>query len=77
MSDSKIPESLIKRAWHTYPTTGNMPASLNAPWFEHKSWRPLVKMLPHSPRCRAPHLACRARRIDRQRRDHAGGWTKN
>jgi adenylate cyclase len=56
MPDSKIPESVIKHAWHTYLTTGNMPASLNAPWYEHKSWRPLVKRLPHSPRCRICYL---------------------
>lgn len=56
MSDSKIPESTIKHTWHTYLTTGNMPASLNAPWFEHKSFRPILKMLPHSPRCRICYI---------------------
>jgi len=52
MSKSNIPESLIKNAWHTYLTTGNMPLSLRAPWFEYKTFRPLVKLLPRSPRCR-------------------------
>jgi adenylate cyclase len=56
MADSKIPESIIKEAWHTYLTTGDMPASLNAPWYEHKSWRPLVKRLPRSPRCRVCYM---------------------
>jgi adenylate cyclase len=56
MPDPKIPESLIKHAWHTYLTTGNMPASLRAPWFEHKSFRPVLKMLPHSPRCRICYI---------------------
>ena len=52
MARSKIPESVIRHAWHTYLTTGNMPVSLHAPWFEHKSLRPIVKRLPRSPRCR-------------------------
>lgn len=52
MLKAKVPESIIKEAWHSYLTTGNMPASLDAPWFEYKSWRPLIKRLPHSPRCR-------------------------
>jgi adenylate cyclase len=52
MARSKIPESVIKHAWHTYLTTGNMPHSLRAPWFEHKALRPIVKRLPRSPRCR-------------------------
>ena len=52
MPKSNIPESVIKNAWHSYMTTGNMPLSLHAPWFEHKSLRPIVKWLPRSPRCR-------------------------
>ena len=53
MAKANIPESVIKHAWHTYFTTGNMPASLHAPWFEHKSWRPFFKALP---RCRICYL---------------------
>lgn len=56
MADSKIPESVIKDAWYTYLTTGNMPVSLHAPWYEHKSLRPIVKRLPKSPRCRICYL---------------------
>jgi adenylate cyclase len=52
MAGSRIPESVIKHAWYTYLTTGNMPVSLHAPWFEHKALRPIVKRLPRSPRCR-------------------------
>lgn len=52
MARSKIPEAEIKHAWHTYLTTGNMPASVHDPWFEHKALRPIVKRLPKSPRCR-------------------------
>jgi adenylate cyclase len=51
MTDPKIPESIIREAWHSYLTTGNMPASMKQPWFEHKALRPIVRMLPHSPRC--------------------------
>ena len=56
MAKQKIPESVIKHIWHTYFTTGNMPVSLHAPWFEHKSWRPFFKKLPKSPRCRICYL---------------------
>ncbi len=52
MASSKIPDVVIKHAWHTYLTTGSMPVSLHSPWFEHKSLRPIVKRLPRSPRCR-------------------------
>lgn len=56
MPKSKIPEELIKHAWHTYLTTGDMPASLNPPWFERKTFRPLIKRLPQSPRCRVCYI---------------------
>lgn len=56
MANRKIPESLIKEAWYSYFTTGNMPARLHAPWFEHKTFRPIIKRLPRSPRCRICYL---------------------
>ncbi|HUE99640.1 MAG TPA: adenylate/guanylate cyclase domain-containing protein [Anaerolineales bacterium] len=56
MAKPNIDESIIKNAWHTYLTTGNMPPSLHAPWFEHKSLRPIIKRLPKSPRCRICYL---------------------
>jgi adenylate cyclase len=56
MAKSTIPESVIKNAWHTYLTTGNMPVSLHAPWFEHKSLRPIMRLLPKSPRCRICYI---------------------
>ncbi|HET7237691.1 MAG TPA: hypothetical protein VFI76_01605, partial [Terrimicrobiaceae bacterium] len=51
VSRRKIPESLIKHAWHTYLTEGEMPASLTSPWFERKAFRPILRRLPKSPRC--------------------------
>jgi hypothetical protein len=52
MVKSDSDEEMIKNAWHPYLTTGNMPASLHASWFERKSLRPIIKRLPKSPRCR-------------------------
>lgn len=51
MSEKEVPESVIKHAWHTYLTTGEMPPSLKPPWFERKAFRPILKRLPESPRC--------------------------
>lgn len=51
MKDPKISEEEIKNTWYTYLTTGNMPVNIRTPWFEHKSFRPIVKRLPKSPRC--------------------------
>lgn len=51
MAERKIPESVIKHAWHTYLTTGEMPTSLNSPWYARKAFRPILKRLPKSPRC--------------------------
>jgi len=74
MPKPTIPESEIRNAWYTYLTTGNMPASLHAPWFEHKTLRPILKFLPKSPRCRICYIPFRpsdlarcAQRIDHQR----------
>ena len=51
MPEKGIPESMIKEAWHSYMTTGDMPLSVRAPWFGHKTFRPMVKRLPKNPRC--------------------------
>jgi adenylate cyclase len=51
MKISGITEKEIKNAWHSYLTTGNLPSGVKSHWFEHKSLRPLVKLLPKSPRC--------------------------
>ena len=57
MSKPNIPEEVIKNAWHTYIiTTGKMPLSLHMPWFEHKTFSLLVKLLPKSPRCRICYM---------------------
>lgn len=56
MAKSGIDRAIIKNAWYTYMTTGNMPRSLHAPWFEHKSLRPIIKRIPRSPRCRICYL---------------------
>lgn len=64
MSKSKISKALIKEAWHSYLTTGDMPARMNPPWFERKAFRPLIKRLPHSPRCDICYIPF----------DGIGGW---
>lgn len=51
MAERKITEDLIRHAWHTYLTKGEMPASLNSPWFERKFFRPFLRRMPKSPRC--------------------------
>jgi adenylate cyclase len=51
MADKRISEELIKDAWLTYLTTGEMPAHMDHPWFERKIFRPLIKRMPRSPRC--------------------------
>ena len=56
MAKSDIDEEIIRNAWYTYLTTGNMPRSLHAPWFERKSLRPFIKRIPRSPRCRICYL---------------------
>jgi len=51
MKASGISEEVIKNAWYTYLNTGNMASGIKSKWFERKSLRPLVKLLPKSPRC--------------------------
>ncbi len=51
MSGTNVSEAEIKNAWYTYLTTGEMPPSVNVSWFEHKTFRPIIKRLPRSPRC--------------------------
>lgn len=56
MNLTAVTEEEIKNAWYTYLTTGDMPPSVNAAWFEHKTFRPVVKRLPKSPRCRICYI---------------------
>lgn len=42
----------IEAIWREYLTTGGVPEHYRQPWFEWKIWRPLVRRLPDSPRCR-------------------------
>jgi len=56
MNQTSIPEKDIKNAWYTYMTTGEMPPSVNVSWFEHKAFRPILKRLPRSPRCRICYI---------------------
>jgi adenylate cyclase len=42
----------IADVWHTYLTTGDVPDTLQAPWFTKKRLRPLYLRLPAEPRCR-------------------------
>jgi len=51
VAEKELTESLIKHAWHTYLTTGNLPPEVNSPWYERKFFRPFFKRLPESPRC--------------------------
>lgn len=51
MNDHKISEELIRNAWHSYLTKGEMPEDMDAPWFERRMFRPLIKRIPKSPRC--------------------------
>jgi adenylate cyclase len=51
MNDRKVSEEMIRDAWHSYLTKGEMPENMNAPWFERKFFRPLIKRIPKSPRC--------------------------
>ena len=51
MVDKKISEELIKNAWLSYMTLGEMPEHMRPPWFERRVFRPLVKRMPKSPRC--------------------------
>jgi hypothetical protein len=34
MAEKKISEEMIKKAWHTYLTTGDMPQGFEHPWYE-------------------------------------------
>lgn len=51
MTEHKISEEVIKDAWLTYLTKGEMPDYMYPPWFERKTFRPLIKRIPKSPRC--------------------------
>ena len=42
----------VELVWRTYLMTGGFPKHLRQDWFEWKVWRPLVRLLPKSPRCR-------------------------
>lgn len=64
MNQTSIPEEDIKNAWYTYMKTGDMPPSVNVSWFEHKTFRPIVKRLPRNPRCRICYIPF----------DGIGGW---
>src|SRR5688572_6275070 len=51
MSEKKYSDELIKEAWRSYLEEGEMPAYMQAPWYERKIFRPLIKNMPQSPRC--------------------------
>jgi adenylate cyclase len=44
--------SEIEAVWREYLTSGGVPKNYHQPWYEWKIWRPLVRHLPNSPRCR-------------------------
>jgi adenylate cyclase len=64
MNQTLVTEEEIKNAWYTYMTTGDMPPSVNVSWFEHKTFRPIIKRLPRNPRCRICYIPF----------DGLGGW---
>ena len=45
-------DSEVEAVWREYLTTGGTPKNYHQPWYEWKVWRPLVRYLPNSPRCR-------------------------
>jgi adenylate cyclase len=48
----ELREEIIRQAWYEYFHSGEMPPGYKAPWYERKAFRPIVKRLPRSPRCR-------------------------
>jgi len=57
-------DSEIEAVWREYLTTGGIPEHYHQPWYEWKIWRPLVRRLPASPRCRICYYPF----------DGVGGW---
>lgn len=49
--ENKDPE-WVRKVWHAYLTTGDMPNFVGAPWFASRRLRPLFLHLPAEPRCR-------------------------
>jgi adenylate cyclase len=52
MSEDAERNQRIESMWRVYMTTGEIPQSANPRWFEAKVLKPIVRMLPRSPRCR-------------------------
>ncbi len=46
----QVPEA--EAVWREYLTTGGTSEQYHQPWYEWKVWRPFVRHLPSSPRCR-------------------------
>jgi adenylate cyclase len=49
MSDKEV---AAEKVWRSYLTTGYPPPDVKMKWFEKKFLRPIIKRLPHDPRCR-------------------------
>lgn len=45
-------EARVEEMWREYMSTGEAPDYAGTKWFDSKIFRPLVKRLPHDPRCR-------------------------
>ena len=67
MNHHHISQEDIRNAWYTYLTTGDMPPSVNVSWFEHKTFQPIIKRMPRSPRCRICYIPF----------EGIGGWIFN
>jgi len=52
MDKSPEQDPVAEAVWREYLTTGGTPEHYHQPWYEWKIWRPLVRHLPSSPRCR-------------------------
>lgn len=52
MADSPISELTAEQIWRSYLTAGHPPDGLPVPWYMSNTLRPIVRLLPASPRCR-------------------------
>jgi adenylate cyclase len=51
----KLNSNIINDIWSTYLNTGEVPDSIQLPWYRHKRFRDLFHHLPDNPRCRICH----------------------
>jgi len=44
-------ERIVSDVWRTYLTTGGDVKGLHLPWYEHRFFKPIYRVLPSAPRC--------------------------